>query len=494
MASRVISRLDDFSDWLSPIIVKEVRQMIRSREFNYSFGLVLFAGLLVAFFATADALNGDANSGGWTFATLMTALVVIGLGIIPLGTLNALRNERTERTLDLVTLTTLSTRKIVIGKLLAQAVKLLTLFAGLAPFIATGFLLGGIDLVTILVALAALFLWSLWACAACLFLSCLSTSRALAGVVYAFFGLLFLFFLGPLGVLRMFTAPGYYGPSPFAFMFSSAGRTGLPWWPLTIMTVFCLMTMINLVLLAENRLSLPTENRVTALRIGFLAQFLLLAACVLSILFLMPVPPSASDCADALGVIAGLQLSLVAVFTVTEDLILPRRVLLEAKSRKGFEHLMKVFQPGGAAGAIYVLAQIGLLMLFGAVITSDMHELKWMMAICGYICFYTGVPVVLARAALPRFRAAQVRALVLLFMPIVLLLTDLIYYLLAPNSFDFEYSIRHTLNPFRTLANWSVAQKNQWDALALGLGLIGIASYVVLIRMGWRKNSGAADA
>ena len=40
--------------------------------------------------------------------------------------------------------------------------------------------------------------------------------------------------------------------------------------------------MVNLVLLAENRLSLPTENRVTPLRLGFLAQFLLIAAWTLS--------------------------------------------------------------------------------------------------------------------------------------------------------------------------------------------------------------------
>ena len=30
--------LDDTSDWLSPIVVKEVRQVVRGREFNYSFG------------------------------------------------------------------------------------------------------------------------------------------------------------------------------------------------------------------------------------------------------------------------------------------------------------------------------------------------------------------------------------------------------------------------------------------------------------------------
>ena len=69
----------------------------------------------------------------------------------------------------------------MIGKLLAQGVKLATLFAGMAPFIAMSFLLGGIDFVTILVSLLVLFMWSLWACAACLFLSSASKSRAMSG-------------------------------------------------------------------------------------------------------------------------------------------------------------------------------------------------------------------------------------------------------------------------------------------------------------------------
>ena len=53
--------LEDKSDWLSPIVVKEVRQIVRGREFNYSFGVSLVAGLLVAFFGAADALAGTAR-------------------------------------------------------------------------------------------------------------------------------------------------------------------------------------------------------------------------------------------------------------------------------------------------------------------------------------------------------------------------------------------------------------------------------------------------
>ena len=79
-----------------------------------------------------------------------------------MGAFSALRNERIEQTLDLMMLTALSPRRLVIGKLLAQAVKLTTLCAAIAPFLAMSFLIGGVDFVTIILSLAGLFLSSLW--------------------------------------------------------------------------------------------------------------------------------------------------------------------------------------------------------------------------------------------------------------------------------------------------------------------------------------------
>ena len=99
-----------------------------------SFGACLFGGLLVAFFGAGDALSGEGTSGRWTFVALMTCLTILGLAVVPLGAFSALRIERMEQTLELITLTALSPRRVVIGKLLAQGVKLATLFAAVAPF------------------------------------------------------------------------------------------------------------------------------------------------------------------------------------------------------------------------------------------------------------------------------------------------------------------------------------------------------------------------
>jgi len=234
--------------------------------------------LVVAFVAITYATTGTGDSGARIFAALMACLSLIGLVVAPLGAFNALRNERMERTLDLVTVTTLSPLRIVIGKLTAQAVKLATLFAALAPFVGMSFLLGGIDFPTILYSLASLFLWSLWACAAALFLSCISKSRAVSALIFGAMILFLFFLLGASGMgvymIRSF-APGPRGFGPGLGTPFTRGAGSLLW-SFASMVLVCGVTMVNLILLAENRLLLPTEDRSTALRIGFFAQFLLI--------------------------------------------------------------------------------------------------------------------------------------------------------------------------------------------------------------------------
>src|SRR3970040_1239000 len=100
-------RLDDWSARLSPILVKEVRQMVRGREFNYSFGLSLVVGLVVAFLAVAEAVTTIGVAGQQAFVALMVCLALLGLVVIPLGAFSALRSERVEQTLDLITQTPL---------------------------------------------------------------------------------------------------------------------------------------------------------------------------------------------------------------------------------------------------------------------------------------------------------------------------------------------------------------------------------------------------
>jgi hypothetical protein len=488
-SERFLGLLETTSDLLSPIVVKEVRQVVRGREFTFSVSASLIAGLAVAFFGAADALTGTGTSGRWTFGALMGCLTLLGLAVVPLGAFTALRVERLEQTLELITLTALTPRRVVIGKLLAQGVKLATLFAAMAPFIAMSFLLGGIDFATILVSLAILFMWSLWMSSAGLFLSSLLKSRAMMGIVLGGAAIVLLVLVVSLGrMLFVIAIRGALVAAPPGFGLLGAE----PWWALAVMTTFCIASMVNLVLLAENRLSLPTGNRVTPLRVGFLVQFLLIAGWTLS--FVNEPLIVRSNVLEAFGVIGGLHLMVVAMFTVTEDLVVPRRVLRSMTSSR-WRPLLAIFRPGGGRGAAYVLMQMALLFAVAWPLLPTWIQLRWLLALCGYICFFTGVPTLAVRYLRPEGAATlRLRVGILLLLPASLLLPDLVHYVLwRPDVLNLGYSARHLFNPIRTLTNWPLVETYGWQSLPFAFGVLGVLAYLGLIHLGMSTTAEVAS-
>jgi hypothetical protein len=480
-----LDRLDDWSDRLSPIVVKEIRQMVRSREFNYSFGITLLVGFIIAFFGLADALTSAGTSGAKVFMAQMVCLGLLGLVVVPLSAFHALRNERVDQTLDLITQTTLTARNIVTGKILTQWVKLILLFAGLAPFMTMSFLLGGIDLTTILVSLAILFMWSMWVCAACLFLSAASQSRAVSAVVFIGMAIAGLWVLASASSFIFFVVG-----APAVPRLSLSGETG---WIIAASTALCLVSMTNLMLLAVNRLSLAIEDRSTSLRVGFFVQFLLIMACIVGPLLAGSPGYTRANAAEVIGIFCGFQLALTSIFAVTEDMVLSRRVF--RRVRRGLKWpWMAIFRPGGGRGALWILTQM-LVLLAAAWMLDPGKPFYWVLAICSYICFFSGTPTVILRHFFKsRLRTAYFRAGILLFFPIVGVSADLLQYLLTPNLvFDGTFSAYHMLNPFRALANWIKVEEQGWQWWPMLMGFVGLLAYLELFRLGRREDKHAAN-
>ncbi len=432
-AATLLRRLDNVSDRLSPIVVKEVRQIVRGREFNYSFMVSLVVGLLVAFFGAANASTGSGTTGQSVFTALTACLALLGIGIVPFGAFSALRNERLEQTMDLITVTSLSARKVIVGKLLAQAVKLATLFAGMAPFVATSFLLGGIDFVTIVVSLAMVFLVSLWVCGAALMVSSLAKTRGVSGALLAGGALVLLLFFGGFGIINRIIFALARGGSVFSGMSFTVSSPSGGWWTLAIVVTLGALSLVNLVLLAENRLSSPVENKSTALRIGFLVQFLAIIGAFTAVAHLSSIPRAV----DPLAVCGLLHLTLVAAFTVTEDFPVSRRVLRHIQTPSRWSPLWTILWPGGGRGAAYVLLQMVLLIV--AVRLLSERDVGWVVAACGYLCFFTGAPAVLLRLVRPRIPVFYIRIAILVLLSASLVLPDVLYYLVAqPNAFNLE--------------------------------------------------------
>ena len=187
--------------------------------------------------------------------------------------------------------------------------------------------------------------------------------------------------------------------------------------------------LANLVLLAENRLSLPTANRVTALRIGFFAQTLLISGWFLTY---QRAPGTESAAIAFFGMIGGMHLAAVAMFTVTEDLIVPRRAAADAAAvalalAAGGLRPRRRTRRGLRAG------EYGRLSCRGLIFDPPALRLRWLVAICAYICLFTGVPTLVFRVVKPaRPASVPLRAGLLLLLSLALLLPDILYYLLWP--------------------------------------------------------------
>ena len=479
--ARLLGRLDDASDRLSPIVVKEVRQIVRGREFNYSFMISLVVGLLVAFFGAANASTGNGTTGQSVFTALTACLALLGIGVVPFGASAALRNERLEQTMDLITVTSLSARKVIIGKLLAQAVKLATLFAGMAPFVATSFLLGGIDFVSIVGSLAIVFFVSVWVCAVALLLSSLAKTRGMSGVLLGGGAIALLLFVGGVGILPRIVFGLSRGGGPGVAFGMPAGPQG--WWALGIFVTFGAASLVNLILLAENRLSSPVENKSTALRIGFFVQFLVIVGGFTAIARLSPI----SGAVEPLAVLGLIHLTIVAAFTVAEDFPVSRRVLRRMQTPSRWSPLWTFLWPGGGRAAAYLLFQMVVLIV--AVRSLSMREVGLVVAACGYICFFTGVPAVLLRWVRPRIHAFYIRIAILVLLSASMVLPDVLYYIFArPEFFSLEYSDRHLFNPLRTIADWRLVEMRGLYLVPSIIGVLGVLTYAMLIAMNRRTS------
>ncbi len=148
----------DFPEWLSPILVKELRQGMRSRLFVISFLLLHAALIVVAVLSLLIAVeSGDARIGSSFFWTIIGALMLV---VMPISGLGSVANERKANSLELIFLTRVTPRRIIVGKWLAIVAQTVLLVCLALPYLVLRYFLGGVEITADLVTLALLLLGS----------------------------------------------------------------------------------------------------------------------------------------------------------------------------------------------------------------------------------------------------------------------------------------------------------------------------------------------
>jgi hypothetical protein len=150
-------RLANFGDWLSdrlnPLVVKEVRQGLRTRIFWTTFTLLLVGCVVISLVAYAEAQDSGmrgVSSGQTFFYAFFFCLGLIQFLVLPYTAYRSLVREREDETWVLLSLTGLGPRRILRGKLVSSLVQGLLYGSAIGPFLLMSYYLNGIDLPTIL--------------------------------------------------------------------------------------------------------------------------------------------------------------------------------------------------------------------------------------------------------------------------------------------------------------------------------------------------------
>jgi len=160
----VVERLLGWAgDRLNPILVKEARQALKSRQFIVTFGLLLVCGwawsilgLAIVGPEAAFGVHGPDMFAGY-YLILAFPLMVI----VPFSAFRSLASEQEDRTYELLSITALNPRQIVSGKLGSTVVQMLIYLSAISPCLAFTYMLRGISLPSILFAVFCIFLASL---------------------------------------------------------------------------------------------------------------------------------------------------------------------------------------------------------------------------------------------------------------------------------------------------------------------------------------------
>ncbi len=144
--------LETAGERLNPILVKETRQALKSRQFVITFFFLLIAGLIWSLAGVA-LMGPEVHYGArgaevfWGYYVILAFPLLI---IVPFGAFRSLAVEQEDRTYELLSITALNPRQIVSGKLGSAVMQMTVYLSAIAPCLAFTYMLRGIDFPTIL--------------------------------------------------------------------------------------------------------------------------------------------------------------------------------------------------------------------------------------------------------------------------------------------------------------------------------------------------------
>ncbi len=442
-----------FSDYLNPILVKETRQALKSRQFIVTFMLLLIVAWLIS--AVGVLLSGSSieyGSPGRSFVMFYTFILEFAvLLVVPFTAFRSMQIERELATFEMLNISTLKPRQIVWGKLCSALVQLFLFYSAIAPFVAFTSLLQGFDLPSTAFLLVTVLLWSVMACMIALTLSTLANNRQwqslnMLGILGALFAQMCMSFGFAMAVMQN---PVPFGDEEFWFGMAAA--------LIAAASFFWLFQQI-----AIARLTFESDNRSTGIRIACSVQVCLLWLCIVGYGLYQEWNGMAFD-KDSLSVgivLSLLHWSVVGLYACCESDFISRRIRRGIPRSKFLRLLVAPWLPGGSRALVFYLAHMLAFAVIAAVVDFGPQGLgnksatAMLLYSVIYITWGAGIGRV-AQAIAPQIQPAHTRVLTVLVAGLAMLapmIPAAVGLINRGYGWNYTYSLMDITNPFATLS------------------------------------------
>ena len=302
LGERLTALGDRIADRSNPIVLRELRQLVRSRFVVAMIVLVLLVLLAMSGFVmmtqiAEQARNGvDLEQGRTLFGILFSVLCVAGLLFVPLYVSIRFGIERSVKGFDLMYISTISPWRVVTGKMLSAVQLLVLLLSAGMPFLVFTYLLRGVDLMTVFILVICLFGWVLLGTQLLLLFAALPLSRVFRAVVALFIaGGWFTFFLSmPIALAFSLMSEGI-GSMVRTQEFWSVAAVCVTTWAAGLGSAFVLTGAL---------VSPPAANRAVPVRIYHLVAWLVGVAVALFVFWLE------SSLEEGLMIVGGMSIAI----------------------------------------------------------------------------------------------------------------------------------------------------------------------------------------
>lgn len=323
---------------LNPVMLKELRQIVRNKFVTGIIWLYLLILIIVLGVNTLGSVFGNLSAGRSMLQAIIPVIAVTTAGCIPLFAFIRMTTELSDSRLDLMFTTSLSPWAMVRGKFYANLIVALVIISACTPFLAITYMLRGIDIPTIFLALAFLIVMNTLAIQAGLMAGALPFSanfKKLIGIV--FMGSL----MSCVGSVVGFTA-----------LATSSGASGLigslDFWYSSMAVLGIIITLLFLFyVLSATALMPQSANKAIYIRTSFLVTWIVTVITASILEFSIK-----ENFASASVFTAGLIGIIIIMFASNDHDAMSRRIRTTISRNPSRRQILFFFYPGMLSGLI----------------------------------------------------------------------------------------------------------------------------------------------